>query len=298
MPQKDEFLDYPDGTRIRYRMARGETSLQAVYLPGLCESLDCCGFLPAYFARDDIALHMLELRGHGLSSGMLIPSSFAGDLLRDARRLVYGPLRNQPVVLVAQGLSAVTALGLAADARFNIRGLVLISPMLFPSPALSGSWSDRLRSRLSAHHAPHVNRTFLEKLSNDDDMLFALENAQISQPTVLSFGLFQALTKHAAWLLHNSRNWQPVPRLITFADEDPLLDMQRSIDFFTVLSGRNEQHKPQTQKKNYHSLLLGRDRIEQIEKISRWLGKLRQSHDKPAVRTPAKSDESSPAGIL
>jgi alpha-beta hydrolase superfamily lysophospholipase len=270
MSFKEGYLEYPDGLKVRYRINEHTKEIPAVFIHGAGERLETYDYIFPYFETAGIALNALELRGHGLSGGRIKLLRDFSLLAKDLKRFISGNLQNRPVYLVATGAGASLAVRIASDQRFTVRGIVFVSPLIEAPVPSAKRFSISCIARFLPGIFVATPFAHAESCACDD-----------SPARVPGFpaGFVRALfaeMKRAKRDISLLRNF---PVLLVLGEEDPVLDIAKTETLFKCAFADSQNLRIVTCKKCGHTILTDKDRLDFVEKITRWILKVETGQD-------------------
>ncbi|MGL4370094.1 MAG: alpha/beta fold hydrolase, partial [Spirochaetota bacterium] len=213
----------------------------------------------------------LELRGHGLSGGRRSHIRDFALYATDLRRFLYGNLQNRPVYLVACGAGALPVIRLAADPRFSVKGVVFVSPYIFPRMERGRRFMIRLLSRvLPQLHVPNpAQGDFLRCMECAEPVSDAAVTAQ-----GFTAGFFGALCDEIKRAQRDIPILKNFPAMLLLGENDPVIDASRTEQLFKNAWQGTQNLTIASCKRCGHHLLLEKDRIDFVERITKWIHKL------------------------
>jgi alpha-beta hydrolase superfamily lysophospholipase len=272
---KEGYLDYADGLKIRYRLNDHAKGPSALLIHGAERKLEDFDYLFPYFDTAGIDLHAVELRGHGLSGGKKYHIDGFDLYARDLKRFIFGNLQNKPVYLVCEGIGFFVALSIASDKRFAVKGLVAVSPFF----ELKIPTSKRISIEIIARILPGMKiygiplteiapaTETAEKTCGENPEIPG-NNKPAKQP-VYTAGFYAAL--FSAMKKARKEIMQTVPCLLVTGENDSVADSLLTEGIFRRAYHQTQNLKISSCKKCGHDLLLESERLDNIEKITRWI---------------------------
>lgn len=247
------------------------------------------------FARAGWNVRMPDRRGSGLNRIRRGDVCHSQRLLRDVRHFLFDIHQERrrcaspgPVLIAGISWGGKLALQLARDASSQIDGLTLITPGLFPyiRPGLLDRW------RLNAARWAGITQRQIP-IPLDDPACFT------SVPAQQEFIRHDPLALHTVTLgfLHANRDLDrlvqrpgqiPVPTQLMLADDDRIIDNQRTESFLRSKAGRGLDLC--TYPAAAHTLELEHCRDEFLRDWLNWAGQIRST----AAATPGVSLHSTP----
>jgi acylglycerol lipase len=273
------FLDYPDRSSIRYRLNNRPSSVSAILLHGLGERLEMYDYLYPAFERAGIALHALELRGHGESSGAHKYISDFELYVKDLKRFITSFLKESTPYLIGHSTGGLVALRTAEDTRFPIRGLVLTSPLVEMklNPVL------RFMLPIFSMLAPQLiipdKEENFYQLTHEEQIAQMLADESRRTLFGVRLGFVGAFLRARKRFLEYAHIIREIPSLLLLADEDVILDVQRIEAIFTSIYRDSPNLTVLRCSDCYHAILLEQDRASFVERIIRWI-QLQESGNK------------------
>ncbi len=268
---KEGYLDYPDHSRIRYRINQQNGRPCAVFLHGLGERLEFYEFLFSYFGRSGIALNMVELRGHGLSSGEPRQIDDFELCVRDVKRFIFGNLRNRPVYIIGHDAGGLVAARVVQDDRFQVKGLALSSPLLELRLNSLQRLGLSLAARLWPGYSFSLGEDVFEKLTRAEETAPLYREEAARSGSNITLGLLSALGREKLRLVRGMRGPQKRPLLLMLAEEDAFVHNPSVENYFRVLYHNSPALEIVKCRNCRHALLLERERFHFIEKIIKWI---------------------------
>lgn len=280
MSIREGFLDYPDRSRIRYRLSNRPSSVSTILLHGLGERLEMYDYLYPAFEKAGIALHALELRGHGESSGAHKYISDFELYVKDLKRFITSFLKESTPYLIGHSTGGLVALRTAEDTRFPIRGLVLTSPLVemklnpvlrFMLPVFS-----MLAPKLII---PDKEENFYQ-LTHDERMARMLADESRRTLFGVRLGFAGAFLRARKRFLEYTHIIREIPSLLLLADKDVILDVQRIEAMFKTIYRDSPNLTLVRCSDCYHAILLERDRSSFVERIIEWIQRQESGNSK------------------
>ena len=263
---KEGYLEYPDGLKVRYRLNEHNKGALAVLIHDAGERLETYDYIFPYFETAGITLNALELRGHGLSGGSLRSMRDFAPFAKDLKRFVFGHLQNRPVYLVATGAGACLAVRIASDTRFSVKGVVLVSPLIEASVPHARRFSIALLSRfLRGISVPSPFGAAPCGCAEDSPSRDAHPAACFPAGFVHALFCEMKRAKRDLCLLRN------YPCLLVTGEDDPVLDIGKTEEFFKSAFADSQNLKAVSCRKCGHHILTEKDRLDFVEKITRWI---------------------------
>lgn len=257
------FIEYPDGVKVRYRVNEHQKGVSAVFVHDVGESLDDYDFLFTYFEANGISLHAIELRGHGGSSSGKNAMKDYELLSRDLKRFVFGNLANRPLYVIAQGIGALPVLRLALDEHFHIKGLVFLAPVF----DLSIGKFSRMMIHVFSKILPQYKIVLLPHFTT---VIHRENETDIPRVSGFSLGFYNALIKETYRAQKNLPLIRIFPTLLIRAEGGVFGDYSLE-RIFKNSYGESELLKVVVCRNGDERILKGRDRIEHVERISKWI---------------------------
>ena len=275
MSFKEGYLEYPDGLKVRFRINEHNKGTLAVFLHGAGERLEMYDYLFPYFETAGIALNALELRGHGLSGGGNSIRDFSV-FVTDLRRFLYGYLQNRPVYLVASGAGVLCAVRIASDPRFSVKGLVFVSPCIFPRVELGRMLMIRILSRIMPHlHIPNPAQ---------GDFLRCMECSEAAADSAAADGFSAGFAGALFSEMKRAQKDIPLlknfPALLLLGENDPVMDAQRTEELFKTAWRSTQNLTVASCRRCGHHILLEKEKIDFVDRITRWIHKLETGIEK------------------
>ncbi|MBN1499065.1 MAG: alpha/beta fold hydrolase [Spirochaetes bacterium] len=272
MSYKDDHIDYPDGTQIRCRVNdHNDKRPVVVFIHGTAESLELYNFMYPYFETANIALNAIELRGNGGSGGIAGHISDFELYVRDLRRFILGQLHNRPVYLAGVSTGCLVAARLAQDSRFTVNGIIMVSPLI--NPVITDS--TRLLSKVFSFVIPgHFTSFEPDDHCHDDNPGNSQSESDQYSGKKVTFGFISALFRERKRLLRDFRYLKLIPMYLMFAEKDSVIDVDHTLDQFSEFFDGSEKYKFEIVKGVCHSVLLGKNRVDNLQKITAWINKL------------------------
>ena len=272
---KEGHLEYPDGLKVRYRLNEHNKGALAVFIHDAGERLETYDYIFPYFETAGIALNAVELRGHGLSGGTLSSVRDFSAFAKDLKRFVFGHLQNRPVYLVATGVGACLAVRIASDTRFSVRGIVLVSPLIEATVPPAKRFSIALLSRFLKRISVPSPFGSAAPCCGEDQPAAHEAVPSVCFPAGFVHALFSEMkrAKRDIFLLRN------YPCLLVTGEEDRVLDVGRTEELFKLAWADSQNLKMVSCRRCGHGILLDRDRLDFVEKITRWILKIETGQD-------------------
>jgi pimeloyl-ACP methyl ester carboxylesterase len=263
MGYSDGLLDYADGLKIRFRLNEHEKDIPAVFIHGAGHNLDEYSSIFPYFDSSDVALNALELRGHGSSGGEKLHISDFSDYVKDLKRFVFGHLRNRPLYIIAEGSSIITAVSLVLDKRFTIKGIAAVNPAV----EASLPFHVRFLSDITARFFPR-KRIGIKPAAPGSD-----STTENTEPEDIIETRFTAAYM-AAYGTASSNFQKEIASIpdIPFLLITDSADSSKLAEHIIRHAYRRSQKLSIIESKNSaEGCLHSRDKIEYVEKITRWV---------------------------
>lgn len=271
MGYSEGYLDYAGGMKVRYRLSDAQGRAQAVLLHDAGERLDFYNNLFPFYEKFKIALHAVELRGHGLSSGAYRHIDDFSHYVRDVKRFLFGHLRNEPVYLIGQGAGALVALRTAQDSRFRVRGMVLSSPLLALNRPLPWRIGVFFLSRFHSEFLLPFREEDFRCLSHDEKIVRDLLEEAKRTAMGLTAGFYESAFREKRRFLAGWRGLVNIPVFLLFGDDDRIIDTERTKVMFRSIYGDSWHLETKTYANSYHSLLLETERAKISDDILKWI---------------------------
>lgn len=265
----DGWLEYAGGVKIRYRKNDGGGKVSLLFIHDMMERLDYYDYLSPYFELNDISYSAIELRGHGKSGGTPLHADDCEEYLRDIRRFISGPLSSPPLYIMGCGLGALFASRIAQDGRFDVRGLVLVSPVFYlPQKKFRERLAVAMRflfptaRLLSCCIAP-------EMLTSDVEMLAMISSDRAGR-CAPSVSFFAAVSREISRFVRASR--LNIPVLLVSGEDSAVTDKFVTGKIFEMKFCA-ESAKLLVCGKTLHSVFLDKSRIDNLEKVISWISR-------------------------
>ena len=274
MSFKEGYLEYPDGLKVRYRLNEHNKGALAVFIHDAGERLETYDYIFPYFETAGIALNALELRGHGLSGGRLKTLKDFSPLAKDLKRFLSGHLQNRPVYIVATGAGACLAVRIASDTRFSVKGLVFVSPLVETSVPSARRASIALLAKFL--------RGILVPSPFSQGAVCGCAEGESHAPAPAV--LFPAGFVHGLFSeMHRAKRDLPLlrnfPLLLVVGEEDRVVDPVRTAELFKLAFADTQNLRAVSCRKCGHDILTGKDRLDYVEKITRWITRIETGQD-------------------
>lgn len=270
---KEGILDYSDGMTVRYRINEHLNRPVVVFVHGMGERLEMYDYLYPYFDQSGYALNAVELRGHGLSGGTPRHIDNFEDYITDLQRFVFGNLENREVYLMGFSTGCMVASRLAQDGRFNIKGLILVSPLFeLNIPKWQKFFMPVISRVLRMHYDPATKESF-EGCTHDPEMVQMLYDEALRTVPGTTIGFVGAFYRERKKLLKYSERLRDIPALVMLGEQDNLLDTKSIELTVNEIYKETDNLSVQWCKNCLHSILFEKSRIDQLQKILKWINK-------------------------
>jgi len=268
---REDFLDYPDRSRIRFRINKNTSRQNVVFIHGIGESLELYDYMFPYFDRAGISLHALELTGHGASSGIPAHVDSCERYLRDLKRFIYGNLRNTPVYCIGHDISALTAMRLAEDDRFHVEGLILTSPLISLKLDFFLKAGILLLAQLMPEHRISPGAAVMGSISHVEETTQSISQNLLKGGGGITAGLIRAVLRERKNLASGRDALRRIKTLLFLGEEDIIIDTKHALSYYQTLYNGTENLKVVQCKNCLHAVLLEKNRLNFIENIITWI---------------------------
>lgn len=268
---REDFLDYPDRSRIRFRINKNTSRQNVVFIHGIGESLELYDYMFPYFDRAGMSLHALELAGHGTSSGIPAHIDSCEHYLRDLKRFIYGNLRNVPVYCIGHDVGALTAMRLAEDSRFHLEGLVLSSPLISLKLDFFIKAGILLLARLMPEHRVSPGNALMGNISHAEETVQEISQNLQKGGGGITAGLIRAVIREQKYLAGRAEALRAVKTLLMTGDEDIIIDTKAVLAYYQSMYNGTDNLKVIQCKNCFHAILLEKNRLNFIERIIKWI---------------------------
>lgn len=268
---REDFLDYPDRSRTRFRINKNTSRQNIVLIHGIGESLELYEYMFPYFDRAGMSLHAIELAGHGASSGIPAHIDSCESYLRDLKRFIYGNLRNTPVYCIGHDIGALTAMRLAEDPRFHVEGLVLTSPVMSLKLDFFLRTGIVLLAKLMPEHRISPGNALMANITHVDETAQAISHNLSKGGGGITAGLIRAVLREQKYLSPGAEALRAIKTLLILGEEDIIIDTQKVISYYQTLFNGTDNLKVIQCKNCFHAVLLEKNRLNFIENIIKWI---------------------------
>lgn len=278
----EEYITALDGTKLLYRRfipLESEAKASLLVIHGFGEHAMRLRGVGAYFVKKGFEVHMIDLRGHGLSGGKRAAGSmkqFMGDLEvlhRQARKdipcFLYGQSMGGLLVLTYGIL--VSTRGLRSDLP-PLGGIIATSPWLQLHKRVRPTWEKRLGLILFGRM---LQDFFVSSnvdpctLSNDEKVAPRTIHDRLVLP-LITVGLIRELLIEAARTVQNAEKMK-VPLFIAHGEADTITDHRFSIDF--VRRAFSKDKVIRIFPDGLHEIHNDKDAKKMLTEISQWISK-------------------------
>jgi len=269
---KETFLTNPMNQRIRVlsRIPR-KTMMQLIVVHGFAEHAGCYDELSRLLAAEGIAVHMLDLPGHGFSDGARGHIGHFSEFL-DTVHLVFQNYphfeQTKPAFLLGHSLGGLISALYCLRRKPDIRGLVLCSPLTgfeFPMSLVTKAVMKTAASRDPALLFPKPSG--VTSLTRDPRQWQRNRNDPVRLRTI-SPNLYLSMVQQAEWLQHHADELS-VPLLLFYSIKDRVVSPGAIRQFFANTGSGDKSSVVFTQA--MHELLQEQERDLILDKIQAWM---------------------------
>lgn len=279
MGYKEGILDYSDGMSVRYRINDYLNRPVVVFIHGMGERLEMYDYMYPYFDQNGFALNAVELRGHGLSGGVPRHIDDFEDYIKDLRRFIFGNLENREVYLMGFSTGCTVITRLAQDERFNVKGLICVSPLWdLKIPKWQKTLMPIISKVFRMHYDPATKEDF-DNCTHDPEMSKLLYEEALRTIPGTTIGFVGAFFRERKKILKFGNTLTNIPLFLMLGEEDNLTDTKSAQKMAEMFYEGTENLTIQWLKNNLHSILLEKNRIDNLQKILKWLAK-QENHKK------------------
>lgn len=269
MSLKEEFLEYPDGVKIRLLINEHNNRRIALFIHGFGERLEYYDYLYSYFETNDIALNMVGLRGHGGSGGKRVVHDIT-DYLKDIKRVIFGNLSNSEIILIGSGVGSLLALRAAEDSRLHIKSLVLISPPLKLNITPTREILYVLLSTVINNFKARIIDDYWKNQTDDADLAAAITQDESARKSFVTAGFISMIHRELKNIFRQSARLREIPTLAVLNEDDLFLDPAGCESILkNIFQGSDHLKIAHTKKGG--SVLLTKSRVDHLDRIITWI---------------------------
>ena len=269
---KTDMLSDAKNRRIPIRSwIPSRASCQIVLIHGLCEHIDCYGSVAENLSNQGIAIHLMDLPGHGMAQGIRGHIDHYREYLDNITLLVEkNPnfLAGKPAFLMGHSLGGLIATQYCLRRENHFRGLILTSPLIGfvkPGSVITSFVAEKLAKNHSNHPFPKPNSP--KSLSRNPDH-WQFYNSDPLRGRLITPNLYLQM---AAMIksLNLASSALSIPLLMFISTKDRVVSPEASKLFFARVGSRDKSMVVFTQA--MHELLQEQERKQVLDRVQSWI---------------------------
>lgn len=272
MSYEEGFLEYSDGSKVRYWLNNDLERPLVVFVHGLGENLEIYRFLWPLFDEAGLAINSVELRGHGQSSGKPKFVKDFGLFAQDLKRFLDEKLDNRPVILMGHSTGGMVISRVAQDLTGQIQGIVLSSPLFALKISTVEKIAISILSKVKSGHVLPASEEDFGGLTHDPGMTVELLNESKRTLMGVTMGFLGAFRQEKKRLVKNKRKLITFPLLLFLAGKDSILDVPQIEEMVEGFYHDNKANLELVKKEEaFHAIFLETDRYETFQTALEWI---------------------------